>query len=331
MSLGRPRPVGDGRRAAGACAHRVGRPWARAALAAVLSLSAALILAVSPRPLGAAPSPASEPGGTERDTTADRASWFPARTSFRPLLAAPREVTLGGAFLVADREDATGDFPGANLEADVALGHRLPVVRLQRARGNRPELTLGFEVGVFTRFFMETPQKDLISADFRVGAPFSARLGDWRARLTLLHVSAHLGDDFVDRFDTPGRQVTKDGFELLVARAMTDGLRLYGGGEWNFHVNPGVERAGLRAGVEWDRPEADAGSDGVRLWPFLAVDARATTLTEEVTVSGTGGMGVRVAGVVLRLEGRAHAGPTALGELRTRDETAAGVGLRVEP
>lgn len=282
-------------------------------------------------------------------------AWFPERSSFAPLLAAPREVALRGAFLVADREERPDDFRGTNLEADVALGHRLPVVRLRRAGEAGPEVTLGFEVGVVTRFFMETAQKDLINADFRVGAPLSLRRGRWRGRLTLLHASSHLGDDFVARFDPPARQVTRDGFELLVARRTGPDLRLYAGGEWNFHVNPGVERTGARAGVEWD-PDPGAGAHrgpgpgppgdgpgredgaadagdrgGMEAWPFAAADARITSLTGEVAGSAAGGLALRVEGVVLRLEARAHVGPTPLGHLRTRDETSAGLGLRVEP
>jgi hypothetical protein len=328
--------------------RRGGRARGSVVLAAVTltMLAAGPLAAVQPAPAasgaaGSGPEPEAEDG------------WFPGRTSFAPLLAAPREVTLRGGFLAADRGEAAGDFRGTNLEADVALGHRLPVVRLQSAGDARPELTLGLEVGVFTRFFMETPQRDLIGADFRVGAPLSARWNGWRARLTLLHVSAHLGDDFVQRFDPPARQMTRDGFELLVARAVGDGVRLYGGGEWNFHVNEGVERAAVRAGVEWDpgpgdrgggSPGASAGGgaspadgadggrgSGIRAWPFAAGDARATTLDEGVAGSAVGGLALRVEGVVLRLEARVHVGPTALGELRGRDETAAGVGLRVKP
>lgn len=304
-----------------------------------LAAAALALLPVGPL-AGAQPAPGEPPGAGGGPQGARGSGWFPARSSFAPLLAAPREVALRGALLAADREEAPGDFRGTNLEAEVALGHRLPVVRLQPAADGRPELTLGFEVGVFTRFFLETPQRDLIAADFRVGAPLSARWEGWRARLALLHASAHLGDDFVQRFDAPARQRTRDGFELLVARAAGDEVRLYGGGEWNFHVNEGVERAAVRAGVEWD-PDPDRGAGaggpagasggGVRAWPFAAADARATSLTEEVAGSAVGGLGLRVEGVVLRLEARAHVGPSALGELRTRDETAAGVGLRVEP
>jgi hypothetical protein len=285
---------------------------------------------------------------------------FPDRTSFPRLLAAPREVDLRGGFVVADRDveaDADrpagfGDFEGSNIEAEVALGHRLGVLRMGRETDRAPEVTLGFEVGVFTRFFMEAPERDLINADFRVGAPLSARWGGWEGRLTLLHVSSHFGDDFVNRFGPPPGQTTRDGFELVVARRLTGlapALRVYGAGEWNFHVNRGVERTAGRLGVEWDgRAGAGAkdspvagdpagsatdrdGDDGVVTWPYAGAEIRFTSLGEGPAATGVGGLGLRVRGMTLRFEARGHAGPSPMGKLRFRDESFLGVALRVEP
>jgi hypothetical protein len=282
----------------------------------------------------AAPGPAAAPAADDAG-----GAWFPDSTSFAPLRAAPREVALRGAFLVADREDRPDDFRGANVEADVALGHRLGVVRLRGGTDDGPELTLGFEVGVFSRFFMESAQKDLIGVDFRVGAPLSARYRGWAARFTLRHVSSHLGDDFVNRFDPPPGQTTRDGVELLVARRLASGLRVYVGGEWNFHRNTGVERTAARAGIEWNpapgrrdaRPGGAEGDPRPAVWPFAAVDVRTTSLDDDVAASGAGGIALRVAGTTLRVEVRGHAGSTPVGGLRTRDESHLGVGLRVEP
>lgn len=330
-------------RAGPASALRGAHPVATAvwlACAGVAVASAALPAQEAPAagPAGASASaPASAHGASVGTPSPAGPEWFPARPAFDPLLAAPREVGLRGAFLAADREEAPGDFAGTNLEAAVALGHRLPVVRLQRADAGRPELVVGFEVGVFTRFFMETSEKDLIAADFRVGAPVSVGWGAWRARLAVRHVSSHFGDDFVNRFAPPARQTTRDGVELLVARRLGAGLRAYAGGEWNFHVNEGVERTAARLGAEWDPAPADGAgarpraAGGLEAWPFAAADARVTSLTGDVAGSATGGLALRVEGVVVRLEARAHLGPTPLGQLRTRGETSAGLGLRIEP
>lgn len=300
-------------------------------------LLAADLLAV---PAGGSLSSQPAPGAAPAAAADDGAAWFPDSTSFAPLRAAPREVALRGAFVVADREDGPDDFPGANVEADVAVGHRLGVVRLRRETDDGPELTLGFEVGVFSRFFMESAQKDLIGVGYRVGAPLSARYRGWAARFTVRHVSSHLGDDFVNRFDPPPGQTTRDGMELLAARRLASGLRVYVGGEWNFHRNTGVERTAARAGVEWNpapgRRDARPGGSGEveagpAVWPFAAVDVRTTSLDGDVAASGAGGIALRVAGTTLRAEVRGHAGSTPVGGLRNRDESHLGLGLRVEP
>lgn len=267
----------------------------------------------------------------------DGPAWFPGSTAFDPLLAAPREVSLRGSLVFADRDAPPGaGFQGTNLEAEVSLGHRIGVLRFQRETAERPAVTLGFEVGVFTRFALEQRQRDLIEADFRVGAPLAMRHGPWEGRLTLLHVSSHLGDDFVRRFGdaVPGRQFTRDGFELVVARRLPEGVRVHVGGEWNFHANPGVERTAARAGAAWDPAPPDAGGgsgDGFRAWPFAAVALRATDATAGAAVTGTAGAALAVSGVVLRLEARGHTGPSPMGQLQGRDERFLGVGLRVEP
>ncbi len=280
--------------------------------------------------------------------------WFPGGSSFAPLLATPREVSLRGSLVLADRDAAPGaDFEGRNVEAEVGMGHRIPVVRLQEEGDGRPEITLGFEVGVFTRFHMETAEKDLVNADFRVALPLSGRLGAWEARLAVLHVSSHVGDDFDARFDLPFRQVTRDGVEATLARRLGDDLRLYGGADVNFHANPGVERTAARWGVEWDPappsvgfgaggasrreagdgPVASAGSDpsGVEAWPFAAADFQVTSQVGRVAATAVAGLGLRVSDVVLRLEARGHLGPSPMGQFRTVDESFAGLGLRVIP
>ena len=121
------------------------------------------------------------------------ARWFPDVEPFRPLIAAPREVQVRASFVLADRPDLGYD--GRYIEAEVAIGHSLAILRLDD--GSRPgrAITLGLEMGIFSRFFMKSAQKDLINSDFRIGLPFAFRSGSWESRLMIRHFSAHLGDD----------------------------------------------------------------------------------------------------------------------------------------
>lgn len=258
------------------------------------------------------------------------ARWFADTTAFAPLLAAPRETGLRGSFLLADRPDLSDDFEGTNIEAEVALGLRLPVVLLRRETGGGPSVAIEFETGVFTRFFMEESEKDLINADFRVGAPLSLGYGGWEARFELRHISSHFGDDFVRRFDPPFQQMSQEGFELLLARRLARGVRLYGGGEWNFNLSNEsvVERTAGRWGLEYDPGTVDRRRS---VWPFAAADFRIESFTDEVAGTGVAGIAFRVGGVGLRLETRGHFGPSPMGQLRRFDETFWGLGLRIAP
>lgn len=283
-------------------------PAVRAAAGALaILLQAAAAACGQPTPAGAAGSP-----------------WFPTAPAFAPLLAAPREVGLRGSFVAADRPEA--DFRGRNVEAEVAIGHGIPVLLAAAESDGGAEAVLGFEVGIFSRFFMASAEKDLINTDFRVGAPISVRHGGWEGRLTLLHVSSHLGDDFLQRFPRPPTQVTRDGVEVLVARRLGP-LRLYGGADLNFHVNPGVERVAGRGGVEWE-PGRHGGSPAR---PYAALDLQVAEENRRLAGTAVAGVAFAPGEVGVRVEGRAHFGPSPLGQLRDRDESFLGVGLRVEP
>ena len=107
-----------------------------------------------------APAPAAAQG---------EARWFPGIQPFKTLIAAPREVQVRASFVHAKRPG--GGFVGRNIEAEVAVGHRLSLVRLDDGSSPVRAITLGLEMGIFSRFFMEAPTKDLVNNDFRIGPP----------------------------------------------------------------------------------------------------------------------------------------------------------------
>lgn len=266
-----------------------------------------------------------------RAAAQDGVELFPARSAFSPLLADPREPGFRGSFVLADRPES-GGFEGRNIEAEVALGHEFGLVRFSEEDVERgvPEVTFSVEVGIFTRFFMESGQKDLINADFRVGAPLALAYRGWEARLEYQHFSSHYGDDFVARFEPPLQQASRDGFALVLARRFRPALRAYVGGRANFHANPGIEDAAARAGLEWD-PGGGSGQ-GLGVWPFAAFDFQYADNTEEVAGTGTAGALLRLPGQTLRLELRGHFGPSPMGQLAfvQNDESFVGLGLRFE-
>jgi len=256
--------------------------------------------------------------------------WFPDVEPFRPLIAAPREVQVRASFVYADRP-AIG-YDGRNIEAEVAIGHSLAILRLDD--GSRPgrAITLGLEMGIFSRFFMESAQKDLINSDFRIGLPFAFRSGSWESRIMIRHFSAHLGDDYLVRFfddEVLGGfgQTSKDGFEGLLARRLGGDVRLYVGGEYNFHTNQNMSRAVFRFGGEWDPVDPGEANGG---WPFFAGDLEYASFSEQMAATLVGGMGFRVNGQRFRLEARARFGFTPMGHFREADETFYGLGFALD-
>ena len=256
--------------------------------------------------------------------------WFPDVEPFRPLIAAPREVQVRASFVDADRPEVGYD--GRNIEAEVAIGHSLGLLRLDDGSSPGRAITLGIEMGIFSRFFMETARKDLVNSDFRIGFPVSIRRGSWESRLMIRHFSAHLGDDYLVRFfedEVMGgfSQTSKDGFEGLLARRLGESGRLYVGGEYNFHTNKRMSRAGVRVGGEWDPVEP--GERNGR-WPFFAGDFEYASFTEQLAATLVGGMGFRVNGQHFRLEARARFGFTPMGHFRETDETFYGLGFALD-
>lgn len=266
-------------------------------------------------------------GESEGASSTAGSKWFPKGRLFSPLIAAPREVGFRGSFVLADRELQVTDFPGRNIEAEVVLGHTIPVFAFSEADEDSPAVTLNFEVATYSRFFMERSTKDLINTDFRVGFPIEFRQNDWSGRVNLRHISAHFGDDFITAFGITPLTTSKDGIEALIAREFGE-LRVYGGGDYNFHINPGISRAEGRVGLEWDgskRPDAPS------TWVFAAGDVAYMSFSEEVAGTFSAGFGFLLNDREILLEARAHFGPSPMGQMREIEETFFGLGLRVKP
>lgn len=284
------------------------------------------------------------PGQSRAQEPADEASgtdWFPGDFVVAPLLANPLEVRLSGGFMVVER-DVEDSIEGSHVEAQVAIGMRIPVVRLLTEGPGRPGIDLGFEVGVFSRFFMEAAHHPLIDVDYRVGVPFGLSYGMWDARVTLLHVSSHVGDDYLEDNPQDVFQSSREGFELLLGVRPGLNLRAYAGGDLNlgrsqdftgegtaedpFVIFTTVERWAFRFGAEWD-PTRWANR---RIAPFAAANFEVTELTERIASHVKAGAAFRVKSVRLYLDLEFHDGPSPMGQFRTIDERWIGANFTVE-
>ena len=81
------------------------------------------------------------------------ARWFPEVEPFQPLLAAPREIQVRASFVYAERPGIGYDgigYDGGNIEAEVAIGHSLALLRLDNGSSPGRAITLGIEMGIFS-------------------------------------------------------------------------------------------------------------------------------------------------------------------------------------
>ena len=291
-------------------------------------------------------------------TPSDSASgvrWFPNQWVIAALIAAPREIRLAGGFYSAER-DIEYEPDGSTLESEVSLGYRIPVVRLMDGGTEGVDLDLGFEVGIWSRFNMETDERDLIGSDYRVGFPLSVRYRSLEGRLTFHHSSSHLGDDFIKRNGVWVYQVSREALELILAVRPIEPVRLYGGGDLN--VGRGfdygidddfygkqfttVEQWVLRFGAEYDPSWAKQGS----VQPFLGANFETTDWTQRLATTIRGGVAFRINSIRILLDAQYRDGPSAMGQFRLDpdgfedldeekpfrgvDERMFGVGLEVQ-
>lgn len=171
------------------------------------------------------------------------------------ILADPREPIVGGKLVLA-AQGPTLFRDG--LEAEANLGHTLPVLILA---GDSPKrmTVIGAQGGVFARFNFETAQKDLISTDWVFMVPLVIRRGQNWYRFRYRHMSSHLGDEYIRRFEVLNTGYSRDALEATVYRQIGT-VGLYGGGSFAVNAQPaGSERVALNAGLTIDGKVVSAG------------------------------------------------------------------------
>jgi Protein of unknown function (DUF1207) len=163
------------------------------------------------------------------------------------ILVAPREPEMA-IRVIGVGKGATAFRSGVEWEAD--LGHGIPFMQLA---GSSPDhsVVLGIQAGVFGRFSLETVKRDMISSDWVFQTPVFIRSGPNWVRISYRHISSHLGDDYIARFDVEREGYMRDDVDLTLYRAVTTAVSLYGSMNYAFNVEPNVnKRAAVSAGFE---------------------------------------------------------------------------------
>ena len=189
--------------------------------------------------------------------------FLPNRDLLPRLLAAPREPTTAAKLVLP--LTSPSQF-GTVLEGDAAFGASLPVYLLA-GRSIEDALVIGVEGGVFARFNLQTKQRDLITSDWVFAVPLVLHRGGHWLSVRYFHSSAHLGDEYLERFDVERIPYSRDALEATAYWRPGGALGVYGGARWAFRVDPPEHRRwAVRGGVEIQ------GAGGGRRQPYVAAD-----------------------------------------------------------
>ncbi len=183
---------------------------------------------------------------------------LPPRSHIPQLYADPREPTITGQVLFVT--DGPSSFE-EGAESHVGLGATVPVLRLA-GNSSQHAVVIGVQMGVFARFVLRLNDRDLISTDWVFAAPLVWHRGRSWIRMRYLHWSAHLGDEYIERFEVERLDFARDSGELLVYLQVLSWLGVYGGGGYAFNVQlRDGKRFGFQAGAQADGPQVLPGVD----------------------------------------------------------------------
>ncbi len=139
---------------------------------------------------------------------------------------------------------------GTGIEGEALVGHSIPFVLLSGDSRERATV-IGVQAGVFGRFQMETAERELISTDWTFAIPLVIWRGRNWYRFRYRHFSSHLGDEYLEDFETERLDFTRDAIEITVYRNLTPGFSAYAGGDFAVNVDPiGSKRFRVLGGIE---------------------------------------------------------------------------------
>lgn len=306
-----------------------GRQWL---VAWIVGATPAASWAAEPAP-APAPAPATQTASVAPPSA--RLSWdldggsrltlVPPGDLYPRYLADPRRPRTGLAFLYTPDTEISG---GGSSRLDVNIGIRHGFLRLSPQGKTDEGFQVDGEVGFFGQFNVQSSLDNVgwdgwyaVALDFAPGGPV-------RFKLANRHLSAHLGDEFVEKVGRERVNYTRQDFSLGVAWTPVAHWTVYG--EPSYAYSLGSERLGrgaVQAGLQYDVP--DGLWDG-RAGYYAALDAQ---LFED---NGWHPNFTTQVGLSLELPGsnrryrvgvEAHAGRSVLGEFFELDESYVSLGF----
>ncbi len=248
---------------------------------------------------------------------------LPAADAFAPLFADPREPQFSAAVQLYQGHEELNIVGSAN------FGAVLPLYGWEGLGGGIWQI--GVEAGVFSIFDLEAESMDLINADYLAGIPLNARYGPISARARVIHVSSHLGDEFVLGGRVDERvNLSYEFVDLLLSLDLARGAaRVYGGGGTLVRADPGdLNRPFAQGGLELTSPYSLLNE---LLLPVAAIDVQVDDETGwDPSVSVRAGIEVQselLAGRRLQALASYYNGHSPNGQFYENDIEFWGVGL----
>lgn len=171
--------------------------------------------------------------------------FLPDNRIFDPLLADPRWPHFSVSYGRVIQSGA----PRIRDVGMISLGEHVNFVEYDSDVAGR--FGAGLQPVVNGIFDLNSPSKDLVNADYRLGVPVDYRYGPFSAEAAVFHQSSHLGDEFVFRFPQPRINLSYEGVTLKVSQDMGT-FRLYAGfGRLVHSVPHDLPPWWAQQGVEW--------------------------------------------------------------------------------
>jgi hypothetical protein len=207
---------------------------------------------------------------------------------------------------------------------NTVLGGHVGLLRYGTADALLPEgWQFDLEAAAFPRLDID---RNLITADFRVGVPLTTRQGPWEGKLGYYHLCSHMADEYLTMHPGLTRlNYVRDAVVLGIALRPTLDWRLYTEVDWAFHNDDGAKPWEFQFGAEYSpaRPTGCAGA------PFLAVHGH---IRQDVDFGGnitaqSGWQWRGQTGRLARVGAQYFNGKSDLGQFYYQHEEQIGVGL----
>jgi hypothetical protein len=136
---------------------------------------------------------------------------------------------------------------------DANIGARFSLLRYGTPTAYRPE---GFEVqlegAAMPRLQPLLESSPLVSTDFRIGVPVVYASGPWQFKTGYYHVSAHLGDEYMEMHPTVDRiNYVRDSIMFGVGYYYSEDLRLFAEFDYAPGVSGGAEPCEFQFGFDY--------------------------------------------------------------------------------